>query len=301
MRRALFTFAPFAAFAALALSPALASAYCRTAACPGGVTGARCVPAGAEDCGTPLGWPSPCVTYSAQEDASAQLSLGDAEQVFEKAFAAWMNADCGGGTHPRIRVRFAGPVECAEHEYNQDAGNANILVFRDAEWPHPSKSTLALTTVTYNLDNGEIYDADMELNSATVAFSVSDTTITYDLQSVVTHEAGHFLGISHSSLSAATMRPDYIPGSLDLRDLDADDVAAICAAYPPGEAIPASCDDTPRHGYSGLCGADQPKMTEAGDTCAAAPGPAAPGSRSAPWLVLAAGLLALRRSRRAVC
>jgi hypothetical protein len=292
----------FAAFAALSLCPTLASAYCRTAACAGGLTGSRCVPAAAEDCGTPLAWPSPCVTYSVQEDASAQVALGDAEAIFEKAFGAWMNADCGGGTHPRIRVRYAGPVPCGLHEYNQDAGNANIFVFRDELWPHPSKSTLALTTVTYNLDNGQIYDADMELNSASVTFSVSDTSVTYDLQSVATHEVGHFLGISHSSLSEATMRPDYLPGSLGLRDLDADDAAAICATYPPGAAIPADCDDTPRHGASGLCAADQPKATETSDGCSITPGPAGPPGRAVPWLAIAgsaASLVALRRSRRA--
>lgn len=296
MRRA----AAVVTFAALALVPSLASAYCRTSSCEGGVTGARCVPAAAGDCGNALAWPSPCVTYSVQQDGSAQVALADAQQVFDKAFAAWMTADCGGGTVPRIRVRATEPVACAEHEYNQEAANANILVFRDELWPHPSKSTLALTTVTYNLDNGQIYDADMELNSATVAFSLSDTSVTYDLLSVATHEVGHFLGISHSTLPEATMRPDYIPGSLGLRDLDADDAAAICATYPPGAPIPSDCDDTPRHGFSGLCAADQPKITETSDGCSVAPGRA---GRPAPWLALGlvASALALWRSRRAVC
>jgi len=226
------------------------------------------------------------------------------EQVFGAAFAQWTGADCGGGANPRIRVRYTGPVECAAHEYNQDAGNANIVLFQDVEWPHPSKSTLALTTVTYNLDNGQIYDADMELNSATVVFSVSDTTVTYDLQSVVTHETGHFLGISHSSLAEATMRPDYVPGSIGLRDLDADDVAAICATYPPGAAIPATCDDTPRHGFSGLCGDDQPIPSEVGSSCAVgSAGSAHDGSARGVAFALALAGLALghRRRQRSAC
>lgn len=250
------------ALAVLSVSDA-AFAYCRTASCPGGVTGAQCVPAQAGDCGVLLAWPSPCVQFWIQEDASNQVTLAQAETVFTAAFQAWTGAACGSGT-PGIRATYGGPVACTEHEYNQQAGNANIIVFRDAEWPHPSKSTLALTTVTYNLDTGDIYDADMELNSATVTFTVSDSSVQYDLLSVATHEAGHFLGLSHSVSSAATMRPDYIPQSTMLRDLDSDDIAAICDAYPPAN-VPASCDDTPRHGFSGLCAADQPTTTETED------------------------------------
>src|SRR5689334_23648589 len=50
----------------------------------------------------------------------------------------------------------------SKHEYNQNRGNTNLIVFRDDGWPYEgSSNTLALTTVTYNLDTGEIYDADM--------------------------------------------------------------------------------------------------------------------------------------------
>ena len=59
-----------------------------------------------------------------------------------------------------------GPVECDRVKYNQDFGNQNVIVFRDDKWDkNDSSNTLALTTVTFNPDTGEIYDADIELNT----------------------------------------------------------------------------------------------------------------------------------------
>lgn len=290
--------------AALALGllahAAPAEAYCRTASCGDAPTGARCVPAQDTDCGVAVKWGSPCVSFSLQQDASVQVPLEAAQSVFETAFNSWMTADCGGGQTPRIRIDYTGPVVCDAHEYNQKKGNANIFIFRDDDWPHPTGgSTLALTTVTYNLDTGEIYDADMEINTQLVQFSVGDGSVSYDLLSVATHETGHFLGLSHSVSSAdATMSPSYTPGSTSLRDLDPDDVAGICAIYPPGEAIPASCDTTPRHGYSPDCAADQPEPAEEAGGCQCRAPASGGGEGSAGAAFLAALGLAAAASRR---
>ena len=198
----------------LFLAPAPARAYCRTASCEEG-TGAQCVPAQPTDCGKPVFWPNPCLSFSVQQDASSQVPLASAEAIFQKAFSTWLSADCGGGKHPRLTVEYSGPVACDAHEYNQDPklGNANIIVFRDDGWPHHGAgTTLALTTVTYNLDTGEIYDADMELNSAGTKFSTGDTGVTFDLLSIATHEIGHFLGLAHTPDMGATMYTDYTQG-----------------------------------------------------------------------------------------
>jgi MYXO-CTERM domain-containing protein len=273
------------------LAPAApAAAYCRTSVCPEIGTAAVCTPAQPTDCGIPLFWPAPCVGFSLQETASAQVGYAEAEAIFEQAFATWMAADCGGGATPRIKISNAGPVACDQHEYNQDKGNANIIVFRDSGWPHPgSEHTLALTTVTYNLDTGEIYDADMELNSAEHDFTTGDTGVVFDLASIATHEAGHFLGLSHTPDTEATMYFGYDMGSTTLRDLNADDVAGICAAYPPGEI--AACDPTPRHGFSGLCAEDQGEEDEGCSVAAA-------GGAGGGWLGAALALAALGAARR---
>ena len=301
---------PLAACAllALGLAPRSAGAFCRTASCPDGVTGTACTPS-VKDCsgGVPIAWGSPCVSFWLQKDASSRIDLATAKQVFDAAFATWMDASCPGGGTPHIRIGYGGTVACNEHEYNQKTGNANAIIFRDDGWPYQGGgNTLALTTVTYNLDTGEIYDADMELNSAGTGFTTADTGVVFDLPSIVTHEAGHFLGIAHSAVSDSTMFPDYKPGSTTLRDLTADDVSAICAAYPPGGAIPSTCDTTPRHGFESDCyaggsgddgGCDGDTKTDG--CCTVAPGAGGKrGSPSSGAVAIALGAAAAAARRR---
>jgi len=286
--------------AAISLSAETADAYCRTSSCDGGKTGARCSPALPSDCGIELFWKNPCVGFSMQKDASAQVSLAVATDIFEKAFQAWANVDCGGGKHPRISAVNLGTVVCDAHEYNKQAGNANIILFQDEMWPHVgANTTLALTTVTYNVDTGEIYDADMELNSANVSFTMDDKIVKYDLASIAAHETGHFLGLSHSTETAATMYLDYTPGSTELRTLEADDVAAICAAYPPGDPIPSTCDSTPRRGFESVC--SPPPIEPESESCAMAPGKTRSSAFFAAISLAALGSLLKRRRDRRHC
>lgn len=321
--------APVLALAAgaLLLSATQAHAYCRSASCPEkNEPGRICEPASTDDCGTPLLWARPCVGFNVQRDASEQASLPQAEAIFTKAFEAWMNAACSGG-HPGIRASYTGSVACATVEYNTDKANANVVMFRDASWPHSGTGVLAMTTVTFSRSTGEIYDADIEVNTALHDFAVADTAPGADLLSVATHEAGHFLGLSHSADPEATMFAVYTPGTISQRTLEADDVAGICDAYPAG-ASPGECDTVPRHGFSSLCGADQTEGAggpegggapgDDGGSGGGAPGaeggaggaaqvpracsaaPPSGGPRALPAAaLLALGLLAARRRRRA--
>jgi hypothetical protein len=297
-RKAAFALAVVTALA----TPGTALAFCRTSVCNGN-TSQVCTPAGPGDCGTPLVWKSACVGFWMQDSASSQIGLALATSVVETAFTNWTNVDCGGGAHPSIVVKEGGNVSCHTAEYNQDGANANIIMFDDASWPYgDTTSALALTTVTYDLDSGAIFDADMELNSHDAMFTTSDSNVQVDLPSIVQHESGHFLGLAHSQDAEATMFASYTDHDISLRTLDADDIAAICATYPPGRAIDPSCSITPRHGFSSDCdaAATSSSTSESGSGCCSI---AAGGSNEGAPAIAASLLLALSalgrgRSRR---
>lgn len=277
-----------------------ASAYCFTYDCdPASKTGCPTDEDGCSSGNVRLYWGASCVGFWLQQGGSRQVSIGDFEPIATAAFAAWTNVDCGGGQHPSIGVSLQGRAACSEQEYNQNDGNANILMFRDEVWPYTgADNTLALTTLTFNTDTGEVYDADMEINGTPrMRLTISDTDVDKDLLSIVTHEAGHFLGIAHTQRALhaeATMFASYNTGTIDLRDLDPDDEQAICALYPPNMDRGA-CDPTPRHGFSSECG--DGKKEEEGCRVAA-PG-RSPGPGPLPLLALGALATLARRGRRA--
>ncbi|MCC6525442.1 MAG: matrixin family metalloprotease [Polyangiaceae bacterium] len=274
--------------------PRIAGAYCRTSVCEASYTATLCAPPSPDDCGVPLFWAKPCPGFWVQRDASTQVDWPTVDAIAAASFATWANADCGNGMHPLIAPVDMGPVSCSAREYNQSGGNASVIVFRDVEWPYTGQgSTLALTTVTFNLDTGEIYDADLEVNGANIEITTGDVGVKYDLASILTHEAGHFLGLAHSPVAGATMAIEYFPGDTGLRSLSTDDAAGICAAYPPGPD-PGACDSTPRHGFKDDCGPGDPPD----EGCAVDRTPGTGGAGGAALVALAATVLAVRRRRR---
>lgn len=261
-------------------------AYCLATTC--GSSGVVCEPAGPEDCGTPLRWQRDCVGVSLHEAGLAGVELSTAREAMQRAFGAWLGADCGGGVGPGLGVIDLGEVSCDRVEYNGDAGNSHTVLFRSDAWPYPeSPLHLGLTTVVFDTETGEIFDADIELN-ATFPLTTGEP-VEYDLVSVLTHEAGHFLGLAHAAEPEATMFFSYEPGTTAFADLHPDDVAGVCAAYPPRAIDTQTCNPIPRHGFSELCGDEQ---RYASCTLGAA-GPAAPSPPAHRALGALAGLAAL--------
>ena len=153
--------------------------------------------------------------------------------------------------------------------------------------------------MTYSNKSGYIFDVDMEVNS-TQTISVGDPVppTSYDLQSIMTHEAGHFLGLAHSTEPEATMWPQYASGTMSFRQLALDDAEGICAVYPEPTAV--QCDYAPRQGFATECGIFP--SGGSGHCTLASRGPA--GQRDAPrWIALVGalatiGLAGRRRHRR---
>jgi hypothetical protein len=280
-----------AILAALAL-PRVARAYCVAGACSEG-SEAFCDGSELGPCEL-VKWKNGCVGFTIQVDGGGTFDAGTLDAFETQAFDAWKNADCGGGEHPGFFVVDMGTANCNKIEYNKDAANQNVIIVRTAAWPHPHTAghDIALTTTTFDPKTGELLDADMELNLANFELTTGDDFVAYDLASVLVHETGHFLGLQHSLDDTATMRPFYDTGSTELRDLAPDDVAGICALYPPDPSVNETCNPLGRHGFSPDCVAAQ---TE-GD-CAFAVGDA-PASLG-PFAAIVCAGIALARRRRA--
>jgi len=168
--------------------------------------------------------------------ANGDPRIADGSDLTEvqAGFQAW-----SGVPGSSLSIQFDAPT--VAHDSSPLDG-VNLITFEDDHFSFPPDvvavtPTLSFTTRGSYLDEpalpGEIVDADMIFNPA---FTFSTPTHnggpgSFDLRSVVTHEAGHFLGLSHSGTLDATMFFVLQPRQ-DAASLEDDDRAAIAAAYP---------------------------------------------------------------------
>jgi hypothetical protein len=216
-----------------------AHAYCRTTTSP--------VPAGYDPTvngcwpqGVPLAWKATRVPYGVAAAASDQVSLADATRIADLAFGTWNDATCSYGP-PVIEAYDDGPIasvpdasDCSTSS-ECDPQTHDVIEFDDVVWPHDDPAnTLALTTVTFGVDDGAIFEAYTEVNATpghplTTQEPPPADSDAYDLQAILTHEAGHFFGLAHAAETTSIMYAYYKPGKIALT---ADDIAGFCAIYP---------------------------------------------------------------------
>jgi len=264
-----------------------AHAYCRSTTCAG-----EC-PRDVDGCktsGAKLFWPGMCVGFSMDRAASEHIPLESAREVIQKGFVAWSDLECASGGIATIAFAMQPDVDCHVAEYIEGGPNANVILFQDYKWRYTgTANTLAKTTVTYDTETGEIFDADIEVNHAYNEYTVGDENVVYDLQSIATHEIGHFIGLDHTPDSLATMNAGYQQGTTELRSLESDDIDAACDAYPSTRQV--TCDPRPRGGLAETCGNAQPE--DEGEGCSVAPNEPKGGV-----VALAIGVFLLGAARR---
>lgn len=219
--------------------PLEAHAYCRS------TTNVDFEPTDVAPCdtqGRPLFWTSRCLAMVVNSRASAKVDITTARSLLDKSLAKWAAVTCdacGAPGVPSLTADEYGTSDCTVG-YLRSGTNTNVMIFYDDKWPR-EQGQLALTTVTFKTDTGEILDADLEID-ATQNLTVNGEQDGYDLESIITHEAGHVLGLAHSQDPEAVMRPTYDTGDTSMRTLTADDQCGLCAAAPPGREAP--CDPT---------------------------------------------------------
>ncbi len=287
------------ACAALLLAPALdAAAWCR-------MTTSRRAPTVSEPCVFPdpaaeppehyLEWLRPCSAVALSITApSRDLSEDEVIGVLSRSVATWNAVECAGTPIGYELIVLGDRTTCDGPLYRDGGGNVNSVQFVLEGWAERmyDANAFAVTTVWHRRSTGEILDADLDLNERRGPYGICPADgcdeRTVDLENVVTHELGHYLGLAHSEEVDATMYVSAVAGEVHKRDLHADDVEGICTVYPPGRPA-GECDHTPRGGLDLDC--------QTG-CCAIAPG--APGGPVWPLALFALiplrALAARRRS-----
>ncbi len=226
-----------------------------------------------------LRWPSGCVQVSVDQAGTKALP-GDLErEVVTRSIASW--------TTGTAACSYMEIVETGYEDREVGRDGVNMIKFRDSSWCRPATdddparcyadAAAGITTAVYVDDassdrDGEIVDADIEINGTD--FAISDQGVTLatlpcrsELSNTLTHELGHLQGLEHSCLAggdparvdadgqavpacASTTDPAIIGttmynfqdcGELTKATLEADDIAAVCGIYPRSED-PRACE-----------------------------------------------------------
>lgn len=186
--------------------------------------------------GKTLHYKSPCLSFGVAAGQAAVLGLSDQEfeSLVARAFERWQSVDCGDGRGPGLSVQSAGVVETERAFYCKEPSlNLSVWLLMD-DW-QKEDSALGYANSIYAEDDAEIFDCDVELNAHKILMEVPEDLIEDALLSIITHEAGHFLGLAHSDDTDAVMFAAYNRNDLLSRDLTPDDVDGICAVFPPSE------------------------------------------------------------------
>lgn len=229
-----------------------------------------------------LAWNTRELTYNV-DSAGSQRTPADTElAAIDASWASWQAASTECSDFQFIR----GPqIQGAQVGYLKEGANTNVMVFRELAcrevvppvdpcfddgtcanrygcWDYPD-FTIGLTTTTFSFRNGNILDADVELNASThlegdyFLFTTvgsppcpqdqpAPNCVATDIQNTLTHEIGHVLGFDHVApedpRTYSTMEASAEVGEIKKRILDPGTRRGFCDSYPRN--LPAtSCDD----------------------------------------------------------
>ena len=150
--------------------------------------------------------------------ANGDVSLSAAISSIQSAMGTW-NTQAG----TPFRFTYAGQI----NDTVTSNDGRNVVIFRQA-----SSGGAIASTYTWR-SNGILIDADIVFWDAGFKFfgGSSGCVSGVYIQDVGAHEFGHALGLSHSSVTGATMTPGYSGCSMTQRSLESDDKAGAQKLY----------------------------------------------------------------------
>ena len=167
----------------------------------------------------------------------------DASATIDRSIASWQHA-------ANISFRKSVTTEQSVSPPGMQGDSISLITIAAtpeniAMFPKGLDDAAARTRVFYDA-RGFIIEADIVLNPF-LQFSTDGTIGTFDLESTITHEVGHLLGLGHSHVLGATMNENngrngvYNLPAFNARTLAADDVAAIRTLYGPPSTDGTCC------------------------------------------------------------
>ncbi len=189
---------------------------------------------------TPLRWTSTPVRWYATNQGVTNVSASAFQATIARAFDTWQNV-------PTASISFSFVGFTSASPFDEDG--LSVVGFKDEP---DLERVLGATSFVIDDVTGTIVESDIFFNTA-FQWSTSDAGQTgrFDLQSVATHEIGHFLGLGHSALGESELRPSggrrvlassavMFPVSFGTantadRTLQPDDIAGASDLYPDGD------------------------------------------------------------------
>jgi uncharacterized protein (TIGR03382 family) len=192
--------------------------------------------------GAPVHWADGAVVMTpALSPTPDGVTTDAATAVLANSVATWQAVLAGTGV-----TLSAAAMPTAATNHTNDGINSVRFAF-DASDPDIEAGVLALTFVSFHTDSGVAVDADVVMNAVdfTWATSVDTCAKEYDLESALTHEVGHALGMAHSiGHPDATMYATGQACETQKRSLTADDTAGLDSLYRPDPASSGGCSAT---------------------------------------------------------
>jgi predicted Zn-dependent protease len=197
--------------------------------------------------GSPVHWTRAQISLALQTTAPSRTAPQDAvERAIQRAADTW---NAVGSGQPHFYISLGGDADV-------------VIAFCRGRWLGETID-LGRSQFTASLRDGSVSSATVEINECDHSFSSSDTigADRFNLQSVITHELGHVLGLGHNNDSNAVMHPNGREGA-QVRRPNADDQTALALLYfgrfSPDEQV--AVERPPATVHAGVAAASNPAL-----------------------------------------